>query len=90
MSREELRTASEELRQASAAAGDEESQRRLYDLSDQFATLASADDGPDHGRLARHLNALNEIRDGASEDVTAHIDAAEEAITAYRETVEGV
>lgn len=85
-----LRTASEKLRQASAAAADEEAQRRLYKLSDQFATLASADSGPDHGRLARHLNALNELRDGANEDVTALIDAAEEAITAYRETVDGV
>lgn len=90
MSREELRTASEELRQASAAATDADAQRRLYDLSDQFATLASADEGPDHGRLARHLNALHELRDEAGEDVTGHIDAAEEAITAYRETVEGV
>jgi len=85
-----LRTASEELRQASAAAADADVQRRLYDLSDQFATLASADNGPDHGRLARHLNALNELRDGAGKDVIAHIDAAEEAITAYRETVDGV
>ncbi|NHX37016.1 MULTISPECIES: DUF7553 family protein [Halolamina] len=90
MPREQLQTASEELRQASAAASDAEAQRRLYDLSDQFATLASADSGPDHGRLARHLNALTELREGAGEDVTTHIDAAEEAITAYRETVEGV
>ena len=90
MSDDELRTASEELRQASAAATDEDAQRRLYELSDQFATLASADSGPDHGRLARHLNALNELREGADEDVTTHIDAAEAAITAYRETVDGV
>lgn len=90
MSDDRLRTASEELRQASAAAEDAETQRRLYELSDQFATLATADNGPDHGRLARHLNALNEIRETATEDVTSHIDAAEEAITAYRETVDGV
>lgn len=90
MANDRLQSASEELRQASVAAEDAESQRRLYDLSDQFATLASATSGPDHGRLARHLNALNELRGTATEDVTAHIDAAEEAITAYRETVEGV
>jgi len=90
MPREELQTASEELRQASTAASDEAAQRRLYDLSDQFATLAAAENGPDHGRLARHLNALSELRDGAGEAVTAHIEAAEAAITAYRETVDGV
>ncbi|WP_049980346.1 DUF7553 family protein [Halolamina rubra] len=90
MTREELQTASEELRRASTAATDAERQRRLYDLSDQFATLAAADSGPDHGRLARHLNALNELRDGAGGDVTEHVDAAEAAITEYRETVDGV
>jgi len=90
MTREKLQTASEELRQASAAAADAEAQRRLYDLSDQFATLASADDGPDHGRLARHLNTLTELRDDADAAVAAHIDAAETVITEYRETVEGV
>lgn len=90
MTREELQTASEELRKASENATGAELQRRLHDQSTQFATLATADHGPDHGRLARHLNALKEMREEASEDVVAHIDAAEEAITAYRETVEGV
>ncbi|MFW5935180.1 MAG: DUF7553 family protein [Halolamina sp.] len=90
MPREKLQTASEELRRASTAATDVDRQRRLYDLSDQFATLAAADSGPDHGRLARHLNALTELRDGAGADVTEHVDAAEAAITAYRETVDGV
>lgn len=90
MTREQLRTASEELRQASEGAADVELERRLHDQSNQFATLATADHGPDHGRLARHLNALTEMREEASESVTAHIDDAEEAITAYRETVEGV
>jgi hypothetical protein len=90
MTREELRTASDELRKASEGATDPDLKRRLHDQSTQFATLATADHGPDHGRLARHLNALNEMREEAGDDVAAHIEAAEEAITAYRETVEGV
>jgi hypothetical protein len=90
MTREQLRTASEALRTASDGAADPAIQRRLHDQSTQFATLATADHGPDHGRLARHLNALNEIREDAGEEVSERIDAAEEAIIAYRETVEGV
>lgn len=90
MTREQLRTASEELRKASEAAASEELQRRLHDQSTQFATMATADSGPDHGRLARHLNALKEIREEASEAVLERVEAAEEAITAYRETVDGV
>lgn len=90
MTREKLQTASEELRKASEAAAAEELTRRLHDQSNQFARLATADAGPDHGRLARHLNALSEMREEGSEDVAERIDAAEELITAYRETVEGV
>lgn len=90
MTREQLQTASEELRKASEAATGDELTRRLHDQSNQFARLATADAGPDHGRLARHLNALGEMREEASDDVIEHIDAAEEAITAYRETVDGV
>ena len=90
MTREQLRTASDELRKASEAAAGDDLVERLHDQSNQFARLATADSGPDHGRLARHLNALSEMREDASDDVAAHIDAAAEAITAYRETVDGV
>jgi tRNA A22 N-methylase len=90
MTREQLRTASDELRKASEAADDGDLVERLHDQSNQFAQLATADTGPDHGRLARHLNALSEMRTAASDDVVEHIDAAEEAITAYRKTVDGV
>lgn len=90
MTREQLRTASEELRMASEGAATPEMERRLHDQSNQFATLATAEHGPDHGRLARHLNALKEIREEAGDEVTEHVEKAEEAITAYRETVEGV
>lgn len=90
MTRDQLRTASDELRKASEAASDDALVQRLHEQSNQFAQLATADSGPDHGRLARHLNALSEMHDEAGEDVAVHIDAAEEAITAYRETVDGV
>lgn len=90
MTREQLQHASESLRQASEAAEDEDLQSRLYDHSNQLAELANADQGPDHGRLARHLNALEEMKADAGEDVAAAIDDAREAITEYRKTVEGI
>lgn len=90
MTREELQSASDSLREASEAADDPDLQSRLYDHSNQLARLATADHGPDHGRLARHLNALEEMKAEAGDDVTAAIDDAREAITEYRKTVEGV
>lgn len=90
MPREELRTASDALRRAAEAAGDPDHQRRLYDLSDDLADLATADRGPDHGRLARLTNAIESVRDDAGGAVDDPIAEAREAIDAYRETVEGV
>ena len=90
MSKEELQRASDELRQASEAVADEELQARLYDHSNQLATLAAGDRTPDHGRLDRHLNALGEMREQAGEDAAEHIDAARDAVTEFRKTVEGV
>lgn len=90
MTREELQRASDSLREASEAAESDELQRRLYDHSNQLAELASADRGPDHGRLDRHLNALSEMAADAGADASAAIDDAREAITEYRKTVEGV
>lgn len=90
MSRDHLQTASEALRNASEHASDADVQRRLHEQSDQFARHAAADRGPDHGRLARHLNVLSEIRGSLDGDAVGHVEAAEEAISAYRETVDGV
>jgi hypothetical protein len=90
MARDQLQTASEELRQASESATDADAQRRLHEQSDQFAQLATADRGPDHGRLARHLRILSEIRESLDGDAATHVDDAVESITAYRETVDGV
>jgi len=90
MPREQLQAASEALRNASEQTTDSALQKRLHEQSDQFARLATADRGPDHGRLARHLNVLSEIRESLDGDAAALVDDAEEAITAYRETVDGV
>jgi len=90
MPREQLQTASEKLRKAAESATDSDLQERLHEQSDQFARLATADRGPDQGRLARHLNALSEIREAADAETARHVDDAEEAVVAYRETVGGV
>jgi hypothetical protein len=87
MAHEELTRACEE-RRAAAEAADGEERERLDRQADQFAELAER--GTDHGRLARHENALREIEAASGEDVVEHIEAAMDAITAYRETLEGV
>lgn len=87
MAHEKLQRASEELRAAADLAGGGE-RDRLERQAEQFGKLAER--GADHGRLARHENALREIRAATDEDVDEHVAAAMEAITAYRETIEGV
>lgn len=90
MTRSQLQTASDHLSTA-AEKTDEESQReRLTDLADQIETLAEADHGPDHGRLARFENALLEINRDASAAVVKEVTAAHEALKEYRSGVEGV
>lgn len=95
-----LQTASEELRQASAATTDAETQQRLYDLSDRIATLAVADDGrqspssadaeeaPDGDDLMQHLHALGELRESTDGDVSDRVDSALEAVRERREELD--
>jgi hypothetical protein len=90
MVREELRTASDHLRAAAVAADDSEDEQRLYDQSDQLARLATADDDPDHGRLARITHALDELAESAGGDARESVLDAKECVEDYRETVEGV
>ncbi|MFB6073770.1 MAG: hypothetical protein ABEJ89_02015 [Haloarculaceae archaeon] len=89
MTREELDRASELLESAAADASGEAADR-LQSLADQLSTLSSRDKGPDHGRLARIENALDELVESADADVAATIEEAHEQITAYRSGVEGV
>jgi hypothetical protein len=87
MAHEQLQRASDELA-AAAELTDGDERDRLERQAEQFADLAET--GADHGRLARHENALREIKAATGDEVGERIDAAMEAITAYRETIEGV
>jgi hypothetical protein len=84
-----LREASDELR-AAAESATGELQERIYDQSNQLAELAAAERGPDHGRLARHMNVLDELSGEADGDVDDHVRAAYEKVKEYRSGVEGV
>lgn len=89
MSHDELATASDHLeRAADAASGDRAD--RLRTQAAAMADLSAAERGADHGRLARHEHTLRELADGASDAVSEDVDAALSAISAFRETVEGV
>ena len=89
MAREELQSASDELRAASESASGE-LQRRLYDQSNQLANLATGDRGPDHGRLDRHMNILRDLAEESDDDVGARVESALNYVREYREGVEGV
>jgi len=90
MVREDLRAASDHLRAAAVAAEDAEHEQRLYDQSDTLATLATAENGPDHGRLARITHALDDVAADLEGEAAENVADAKERVTAYRETVEGV
>ena len=90
MEREELVSASEELKQVSGRVDDGEVRERLENQSEQLRKLAAADNGPDHGRLDRHMHALSDLQGQVDDDLAERIDHARESVRAYRETVEGV
>ena len=90
MAREELERASDELRQASERV-DGDVRERLYDQSNQLANLATREHPPDHGRLDRHMNVLQQISmDLEDDEAKERVESARESVRAYRETVEGV
>ncbi len=89
MTRENLAAAAETLHTAADAAS-EDARDRLENQADEFETLADADRGPDHGKLARHEHILTDIADDEGGEVADHIEDALDSIRAYRETVEGV
>jgi hypothetical protein len=90
MVREQLQEAATHLQSASEGADDDAASERLTELAEQLDRLATGDRGPDHGRMARIQNALSDLKSEVAEEVVADIDAAKDAISAYRETVEGV
>jgi gas vesicle protein len=89
MVREKLSEASDNLREA-AIEGKAEFEERLYERSDELANLAAADDGPDHGRLARITHALEDLAEDVEEETREHVQQAKEKVKEYRENVEGV
>jgi lipase chaperone LimK len=93
VTRELLQRASDELREAAELAP-EDATERIADQSNRLATLATADRGPDHGRLARHANALAEIAarldDADASEAAGHVRAARDLLSEYREDLPGV
>lgn len=89
MVREELQAASQALRDA-AVATDGELEERLYEQSNQLAETAAREQDPDHGRLARHTNALQDILDDTEGEARDGVERAIEHVESYREGVEGV
>lgn len=90
MTRDQLQDAADALRTAAQATDDGEHADRLGNIADQLDTLAEADHGPDHGRLARFENALLEVNESADDAVVEHVTTAHEHLKEYRSGVEGV
>lgn len=86
----ELADAVTALEDAAAAADDEGAAERLDDFADQLRGFADEGRTADHGRLARVLHSLSELRGEVNGEAADAIDRAREHVTAYREGVEGV
>ena len=89
MTRAELQKASELLRDA-AEQTDSDVQARLIEQADQLAKLAEREQGPDHGRLARHMTVLHEIAEGLDDGVADTVREARTQVLEYRKDVPGV
>lgn len=90
MTREELATASDLLDSAAESTDNADYAERLESLSDQLGEVAEAERGPDHGRLARIENALNDLSESTSGDTVETINDAHHHVKEYRSGVEGV
>lgn len=89
MPREELDEASAILQEAKASVSDADVRERLETQAEQIALLAERDQAPDHGRLDRHQHALRGMKTDAPE-IADELDAANDLINAFRQTIEGV
>lgn len=90
MTRTALEAAAQSLSDAADAADSDEASDRLETQSTKLQQLATADRGPDHGRLARHEHILNEIADEQGGAVADRVEDALDSIHEFRETLEGV
>lgn len=88
MTRDQLRAASDQLRQAGEAATDDGVIEQLHDQSNQFARLATAATAPEHDQLTQHLDTLAELHVQAASDAKEHIDAAEAALRTFRDRMD--
>lgn len=82
-----LDDAASSLEAAAAGTANAEAAARLDDLSEQLEGFVESGRTPDHGRLARILNAMDETE---TNDVSADIAQAREHLLTYREDVDGV
>ncbi|ADE04835.1 MULTISPECIES: hypothetical protein [Haloferax] len=89
MTRAELERASNLLKDA-AEATEGDVQERLYEQSDQLATLATREQGPDHGRLARHMTVLHDLAEDLDGDAAETVREARSEVLEYRKGVPGV
>jgi len=83
---EHLRAAGETLERA-AAAMETSNAERAREQAAALTALADRERGPDHGRLARHENALRELQEATDGEAVA---AALVGIRRYREQLPGV
>jgi hypothetical protein len=90
MSKERLHVAADLLKQAAERTDDEAASGRLTGLAGQLDSLAESGRGPDHGRLARIENALDEVSASVDDETADIIERAHDEVVRYRETVPGV
>jgi|AntRauTorcE11897_2_1112592.scaffolds.fasta_scaffold64258_1 hypothetical protein len=89
MTREQLQSASDRLRDAATDAPDDLG-ARLEGQADRLQDLAERDYSVDHGTLARVETKLGNLKEDAPASVAEAVDAALEDVRAFRSTVEGV
>jgi hypothetical protein len=88
--RNELHAAAETLDDLRAEVSDAETAERVESFADQLRTMADADRGPDHGRLARLEHNLRDLQSDLDGEEAETVGSALDHAKAYRETVEGV
>lgn len=85
-----LAEAATSIESAATDLEDDAARDRLAGLADQLHDIVDSGRTPDHGRLARMLNALSEVESSADGSAADAIARAREHITTYREGVAGV
>lgn len=87
--RHHLHEAADLVASAAERAGGDAAER-LDDLAGQIEKAANRSHGPDHGRLARMLTALGDVKEQVDDETAATIEEARDHLTEFRKTVEGI